>query len=450
MRKVGYVLSLLTLVTCLAVGKTKTYTIREGDTVSGIAAKLSVRQADLLRANSLSSTSTLKIGRKLTIPRSATHRAASVSGPPQSGAGYTVRQGDNDWTIARRFSLTEHQLHLMNPGVHWNRLQPGLHLDVTSGHAGARKAVAHNTRHASSPARPSSSGRAYTVKPDDNDWLISSHLGVTVHKLHELNPNVNWDRLQIGTKLAIPGSAAVAARTSTIRSRYAKIARDSVVIRRKPSTESDKVTTVPAGLLVMVLDRHAGWYQLKFPKGTVGWVRGDMLKAAKRPLVARRIRRARHSSEGGRRYAHRGRHHATEIAMATPAKAPSVIKKAFSKLGARYTWARNDCSGYVMGVMRSQGVSLPHSSRGMSRFGRQVSKDDLKPGDLVFFHTGRSKKINHVGIALGRGRFIHSSSGGGKVQVNSLSEGYYRGRFATARRVLSQSSKHSKKHKKKA
>ena len=84
-------LGLLTLVTCLAVGKTKTYTIREGDTVSGIAAKLSVRQADLLRANSLSSTSTLKIGRKLTIPRSATHRAASVSGPPRKNSALKSR-----------------------------------------------------------------------------------------------------------------------------------------------------------------------------------------------------------------------------------------------------------------------------------------------------------------------------------------------------------------------
>ena len=127
-----------------------------------------------------------------------------------------------------------------------------------------------------------------------------------------------------------------------------------------------------------------------------------------------------------------------------------MIKKAFSKIGARYTWAHNDCSGYVMGVMKSQGIYLPHSSRGMSRFGRQVSKGALKPGDLVFFHTGRSKRINHVGIALGGGKFIHSSSGGGKVQVNSLNDGYYRGRFATARRVLSQSGKkHAKKHKKK-
>jgi hypothetical protein len=59
----------------------------------------------------------------------------------------------------------------------------------------------------------------------------------------------------------------------------------------------------------------------------------------------------------------------------------------------------------------------------------------MKAGDLVFFHTARGHRVTHVGIYLGHGKFIHASSGGGKVQVNSLADGYYSHRLVTARRV---------------
>jgi hypothetical protein len=69
-----------------------------------------------------------------------------------------------------------------------------------------------------------------------------------------------------------------------------------------------------------------------------------------------------------------------------------------------------------------------------------VDRGSLNKGDLVFFKTTRGKRIGHVGIYVGNGKFIHASSGGGKVQVNSLNEGYYNRRFVTARRVAKVSS----------
>ena len=64
-----------------------------------------------------------------------------------------------------------------------------------------------------------------------------------------------------------------------------------------------------------------------------------------------------------------------------------------------------------------------------------MGKDNLKKGDLVFFKTTRSDRISHVGIYIGEGKFVHASSGGGKVRVNNLSDGYYSKRFAGAKRV---------------
>ncbi len=94
-----------------------------------------------------------------------------------------------------------------------------------------------------------------------------------------------------------------------------------------------------------------------------------------------------------------------------------------------------DCSGFALQVLRHEGIKMPRTAAEQSTRGQHVGAGDLKPGDLVFFHTSRGSRISHVGIYMGNGKFIHASSGGGKVQVNSLSEGYYHKRFATARRV---------------
>jgi hypothetical protein len=102
--------------------------------------------------------------------------------------------------------------------------------------------------------------------------------------------------------------------------------------------------------------------------------------------------------------------------MRAPADASPLLKKAYSRMGQRYVYGANDCSGFVMSVYRTQGVSLPHSSRAQSGLGRRVPKGELQPGDLVFFKTNRGTRVNHVGIYTGGGKFIHASSGGGKVQ----------------------------------
>jgi hypothetical protein len=72
----------------------------------------------------------------------------------------------------------------------------------------------------------------------------------------------------------------------------------------------------------------------------------------------------------------------------------------------------------------------------MSQYGQPVSKGALIPGDLVFFKTNRGTRINHVGIYIGSGKFIHSSSSAGHVKIDYLSQGYYSRRFAGARRVV--------------
>ena len=94
-----------------------------------------------------------------------------------------------------------------------------------------------------------------------------------------------------------------------------------------------------------------------------------------------------------------------------------------------------DCSGFVGHVFREgMGLILPRTSREISKEGQAIKKNELQPGDLVFFNTMR-RTFSHVGIYLGEGQFIHSPRSGGKVRIEDMRESYWAKRYEGARRV---------------
>lgn len=93
-----------------------------------------------------------------------------------------------------------------------------------------------------------------------------------------------------------------------------------------------------------------------------------------------------------------------------------------------------DCSGFVRYVFRhGAGAELPSDSASQYRTGKLVTRQDMKTGDLVFFRI-KGKRISHVGIYLGNGRFIHAPSKGKAVSISRLDQGYWSTRFAGAKR----------------
>lgn len=94
----------------------------------------------------------------------------------------------------------------------------------------------------------------------------------------------------------------------------------------------------------------------------------------------------------------------------------------------------SDCSAYTKLVFQREGVYLPRSSREQAKMGRYVAKRNIVKGDLVFFDTNNDRRINHVGIYMGNGRFIHSSPVN-KVGFSKLNSGFWEDAYVTARRV---------------
>jgi cell wall-associated NlpC family hydrolase len=94
-----------------------------------------------------------------------------------------------------------------------------------------------------------------------------------------------------------------------------------------------------------------------------------------------------------------------------------------------------DCSGLVNYVFReSANVNLPRTSRAISKVGKNISRDALAPGDLVFFNTLRSP-FSHVGIYVGDNNFIHAPRSGKTVRIENMDLRYWKTRFNGAKRL---------------
>ncbi|MBY3621397.1 hydrolase [Paenibacillus sp. VTT E-133280] len=134
----------------------------------------------------------------------------------------------------------------------------------------------------------------------------------------------------------------------------------------------------------------------------------------------------------------------TSVPASTYASEVSIENEVKEVLGTPYLWggttaAGFDCTGFILYILdKFNAGDLPRTSQSQAKVGTPVSKDDLRVGDLVFFNTFGTG-ISHAGIYVGDDQFAHSSSSKG-VRISRLSESYYRDRYVTARRVVSETS----------
>lgn len=122
-------------------------------------------------------------------------------------------------------------------------------------------------------------------------------------------------------------------------------------------------------------------------------------------------------------------------------KASEILLNALSLTGIKYHYGGTqpetgfDCSGFVRYVFReAANITLPPTARAISQIGKAVKKDELQPGDLVFFNTLKSA-FSHVGIYIGNNQFIHAPRAGGLVRVENMQADYWTKRYNGAQRL---------------
>ena len=135
------------------------------------------------------------------------------------------------------------------------------------------------------------------------------------------------------------------------------------------------------------------------------------------------------------------KHQATKQHGTKPPMQNQIVKTAIMKLGAPYKYAHAgpesfDCSGFVYYVYGKNGIAIPRTSKAQSQMPTKLTRSEIQKGDILFFDTANRGHVNHSGIYIGKGKFIHASSGKAhSVVVSELDKGFYKDKFRWGTRV---------------
>lgn len=187
----------------------------------------------------------------------------------------------------------------------------------------------------------------------------------------------------------------------------ARVNTDALYVRMEPSTEADFWTKVPRGEELQVIEEMGDWVKVDID-GEEGYVAAEYVEVTSELKTALTITEALYG-EG-----------VTDVRI-------SICEFAKQYVGNRYVWGGTsltkgaDCSGFTLAVYRNFGISLPHSSRAQANCGTKISVSEAKPGDLIFYGSG--KGINHVAMYIGNGQVVHASNSRTGIIISNA---YYR------------------------
>jgi len=335
---------------------------------------------------------------------------------------YTVGKGDTLSKVSKRFHVPAKEIKAKNR-LQSNRIDAGQKLVIPKkGKPAGKTAEASASRRKSAPAPrvlpPSVPARTrppqiHTVRKGDTTGSISRRYDVSEGELRRQNLLKRGKRLKPGTQIVVraemPGTYTV--REDDTLSGIARkfgMAPDELIVRN--DLDSDHL--IPGQELALFEPADE-------PE--------PVLLAVEPVLTEEELQEAA----------------LPQPAVQDNASEPlqrRVIRVAEKMLRIPYMWGGTsltgmDCSGYVRKVFALLNLHLPRSAREQFEVGRQVEKDELSIGDLVFFQT-YAKYPSHVGIYMGDNRFIHASSGSRQVKISSMDHPYYVKRYIGAKRLL--------------
>jgi cell wall-associated NlpC family hydrolase len=211
---------------------------------------------------------------------------------------------------------------------------------------------------------------------------------------------------------------------------------DDVNLRSGPSTKDKVADTLKKGTKLTYKGNQNGWVRVETEDGEEGWILYNLIEAngvvipRPRPTTPRSTTQTMSRGE-------------TTTDRNTELRT-RITNYARGFLGTRYVWGGTspngfDCSGLTVYVYKNFGIHLNRVASDQARQGRWVAKENLRPGDLVFFATDGGSYLSHVGIYLGGGNMIHASGGqfrAGQIRISPINSGYFAQTYMTARTFL--------------
>lgn len=194
---------------------------------------------------------------------------------------------------------------------------------------------------------------------------------------------------------------------------YGKVDADGSTLnmRAGASTSFASLCSIPSGTVLELEGVYEGWYKVTYA-GNTGYVSSDYITITTEPTTA-----------------------------SSSALGEQIVALAKQYLGTPYVLGGNgpssfDCSGFTKYIYAQFGYTLNRTATDQLQNGVSISRDELQPGDLVFFKYNTSKPVSHVGIYIGNGEFIHASTNRYMVQIDQMNSGHYDNVFVYARRIL--------------
>lgn len=188
-------------------------------------------------------------------------------------------------------------------------------------------------------------------------------------------------------------------------------------IQRTPSGNAQNLYTCPKETPLAIVSEAPGWYGVLMADSSTGWVEKSRVSMVDYQVMGTQTIGA----AGG----------LSQIGA-------SIVNNALRYLGIRYRWGGTsanglDCSAFVRSVYGNHGISLPRVARDQARVGQAVRWDDLQAGDRLYFAC-KGGVVDHAGIYMGGGMFIHSSTGRGGVAIDRILTPLFARSLITARR----------------
>ena len=268
--------------------------------------------------------------------------------------------------------------------------------------------------------------------PSTNDIVISKiNTGTEVEVLEESNGwykvklkngQVGWASAQYLSTNSMSDNQGSSNQDSSNEVNISKtgiVKADVLNIRSNPGTNNSIIGKLYNGESITVLSEQNNWYKIKKSNGQIGWVSAQYIS----------LNNDQQDSSN-------------EATYENIDKADKVVALAEKQIGKPYVWGAEgpdsfDCSGLVYYVYKEAvGINLPRVSRDQYNVGTYISKENLKPGDLVFSSTNDAGTITHVGIYVGDNKMIHSPNSGKNVEKVDLSNNYWKNCYVGAKRVL--------------